>query len=167
MKPSLTSFATLGLVLATALAAPAARSTQYHDASAGTSCHPAAGNSGLFTRSNNYITNAGTVSQYVACSFVMSDASSTVQNTAYLAVHTESTQAGTRTVACGAQTGAYYGGANQVHAGSVMSHTFIAPGNISLIWTASTLPRSQPYHVMTMTCKLDPGTRMGLIEYVG
>jgi hypothetical protein len=147
--------------LAAALCCAPAQAT-YRDTSAGGACQPAAGNS--FTRGNNYITNIGTSTQYVICHFAMADAADVPTQASYLYVSTSSTIAGS-TINCTAQTGGYYLGVNHVGTSNARSYTFPSAGYYTLQWDASQIIRSSTYSTFTLNCRMDPGTRMGLIEY--
>ena len=167
MQSTKTSFAGLALTLAVGLtAAGNASAINYRDTSAGGACQPASGGaSGSFSHSNNYLTNIGTTTQYIICHFAMDDAEFTPTNTNLLNVHIQSTQAGTRIVTCTAQTGSFYNGVNQVYRNQTRTYTFSAAGHTYLDFDESVLTRTVPWHTFTLNCRMDPGTRVGLIEY--
>jgi hypothetical protein len=161
-KPGIAGLALL-LALGAAGSAPA---TMYRDTSAGGACQPASGAaSASFSHSNNYVTNLGTTAQYVICHFAMDDAVYTPSATELLVVHVQSTQAATRTVACSAQAGSFYNGTNQVYSAQLRSYTFSHADDAYLEFDHAAIVRGSPWHTFTLNCRMDPGTRVGLIEY--
>ena len=167
MQSTKISSALLALTLVAALASPgSADATVYRDTSAGGACHAANGaNAASFNFSNNYVTNTGTTTQYIICHLQMEDAFVPVA-TEFFAVHVQSTQAGTRIVSCSAQTGSFFNGVNQVKSAQVQAYTFSGPGSTDLNWNESTMARVSPWFTVTLNCRMDPGTRVGLIEYM-
>jgi hypothetical protein len=168
MKSTLTSLAAASVIVATVLSAPPSATAAYRDVSGGAACKGANGAaSASFTYSNNYLTNIGSTPQYIICNFQMDDASFVPAPTESLILHAYNTQAVSRTLSCSAQTGGYYYGSNYVASNSVKAHTFASVGSDYLTWTPSLLVRNYPYDVLTINCRLDPGIRVGLIQYRG
>jgi hypothetical protein len=166
MKATTTSFAAATFVLAAALAVPGSASATYRDTSAGGACQAASGaNEKSFNYSNNYVTNIGTTSQFVICHFAMADGQITPTATSFFAVNTQSTQAGVRIVSCSLQTGSFYNGANHIISNNVSAHTYDAVGYYRLDWTETAVVRNAVYDTVTLNCRMDPGTRLGIIEY--
>lgn len=150
-------------VLAIAVS-PRADATTFRNTSAGTACHAANGAvAASFVRSGNYITNTSSSTQFVICHFGMHDTDGLKAVTLFQ-IAISSTQPA-RTVVCTAQTGSYHHATNNVTSSVARSYTFPAVGWQYLQWTASALTRSVYWDVLTLNCRMDPGTRLGVIEY--
>jgi hypothetical protein len=150
------------LIVATAAASPA-QAAGYRNTSAGGACHPANGAATKFTRANNYITNNNATAQFVVCNFQMDDAANPPDVYIYLALYIQSASAGT-TVTCVAQTGNYDDLGNHVRSSASRTYTFASDGGASSLgWEPGTLVRLSSFDVLTLNCKMDPGTRLGTI----
>jgi hypothetical protein len=164
---NLTALVAVGIAAVALLGAGpvAAGTTTYRDTSGGGACHAASGGAaGSFTYGNNYITNTGTTTQYVICHFGMVDVVDLMPPTQLFQVSISTTVAN-RTVLCTAQTGAYFAGTNHIASSNARTHTFDAVGDFSLQWDASQIIRTSAYTTFTLNCRMDPGTRVGVIEY--
>jgi hypothetical protein len=160
-----TALGSLALVAIAAIAPSPASAVVYHDTTAGGACHAANGAAAShFTYGNHYVTNVGQTSEYVICLLVSDDIDAGTHSPAKLAVAISSTveQA---TVSCSAQTGSYFGGAINNHGSNAQTYTFATAGSSTLTFDTSKLPRQFLQDVVTLNCKMDPGTRLGLIEY--
>jgi hypothetical protein len=151
-------------LLFAAVALPA-RATAFRDASAGVACQAANGAlAGKFTHNLNYLTNVGTADAYVVCSLPMDDASGDPTPILLLTLEVFLPTQGS-TVACTAQTGAYFDGANQIKSSVAESYTSTAANvDWQLAWSGSALARMDPHHVLTINCKVPAGGRLGLIQ---
>ena len=136
---------------------------QYFDASAGAACHAANPAATKFQYTNHDLANLNPTAQFVVCDLHLHDFSSTPAPLTYLAVEIQSTAEAT--VTCVAQTGMYFSGTVTVRSSQTRSYSFVFPGGSnSLIFDTSTLARINPYDVLTLNCKMDPNTRLGLIQ---
>ena len=155
--------ALLCLAAAGALSMPAS-AERFRDSSAGAVCQAANGAvAAKFNRTLTYITNAGTTDAYVICHLPMDDASSTPDHVSRLTVEVTIPNAGGN-VACVAQSGAYYQGANHIYASQAQSYTAAGPNESATIdWTVP-MYRLNVFNVLTLNCKLPPGAKLGLIE---
>jgi hypothetical protein len=152
-------------VLAGSLANPAPAAITYRDASAGAACHAANGAlASKFTYNLNFVTNVGTTDAYVICSLPMDDASSLPDNIHTLSVAVQTSNPGA-TVTCVAQNGSFYDGINHIYNSASRSYTAIgANAAFFLTWDGAALHRDGIYAVLTINCKLPPGTKLGLIQ---
>lgn len=144
-------------------ASPASAST-YLYVSAGVACHPANGAlAAKFNRNLNYLTNSGTTDGYVVCHFQMADASGAVSPFGGIHVHMQGSASGA-TITCVAQVGAFFSGTNLIEGSLARTYTTIAPNeSVVLSWYGG-LVRDEFEDVVTLNCKLPPGTKMGLIQ---
>jgi hypothetical protein len=151
------------VLVAGALASPV-QAAVFRYTGAGGACHPANGASAAkFTRAPHYITNNNTTDQFVVCHLPMDDASSSPNGIGTVELHVWGANAGT-TVACVAQTGGFYFGSVHVRSAASRSHTFAAPGESwYLEWMAPALQRDGIGDTLALSCKMGPGTRLGLI----
>jgi hypothetical protein len=131
---------------------------------AGAACHPANGAAAAkFTRAPHYLTNNNTTDQYVVCHLPMDDASSTPNGIGKIELHIWGATAGTA-VSCVAQTGGFYDGIVRVRSTASRAHTFAAPGEAwYLDWSSPALLRDGIGDTLALSCKMGPGTRLGLI----
>jgi hypothetical protein len=156
--------------LAVSLAASSpAHALRARDTSAGGACHPANGAAaGKFTYGNLSLTNVGTVDQYVICHLQMDDDTTALYparpDTLSVAVTAGATPG---TVACVAQIGFHANGANYVRSSFSRSVTLAAGNNGWAYWDSTTAwTREFAYETLTLNCKVPPGFRMGLVEWL-
>jgi hypothetical protein len=161
------SFLRAAVAATTAIAAlaatPPASAMYYHAVSPGMACHAANPGATLIISSNHYLTNNNSTAQYVMCYLPIIDAVADGQQLAYLGVEISTFTGGT--VTCTAQTGAYLAATNMVHASASRTKTMSGSDIGSLHWDAGTLNRSSSSDSLTLNCRMDPGTRLGLISY--
>ena len=151
------------VMVASVALAPASDAGVFRYTGAGGACHPANGGSvPKFTRGPHHLTNNNTTDQYVVCHFAMDDATSSPNGLGKVELHIWSANAGA-TITCVGQTGAYYFGV--VHARSTVSrtHTFTAPGESHYLEWDAVLQRESLADTLSISCKMGPGTRLGLI----
>jgi hypothetical protein len=156
------AFAATIAIAALATASPATAGN-IHVASPGAACHAANPGATKFTAANHYLTNNNTTAQYVMCYLPLTDTSQTPQQLSYLGVEIYSTVAD-GTVTCVAQTGAYVGGALGIHSSATRTDT-LGMGDIGALAFGTSLVRNNTSAAVTLNCKMDPGTRLGLIMY--
>ena len=150
-------------VLCAATAASPSSAGPYRNVSAGSACHPANGAATKFTRANNYIINNNATAQFVVCNFEMDDASTTPVQNIYLALFMQSAHAGA-TVTCIAQTGHFDDGGNAIRTSAARATTFASDGAGSYLeWGTGVLLRDSSIDILTLNCKMDPGTRLGTL----
>ena len=150
-------------VLAAAMGASPASAAAYRNASAGAACHAANGAlASKFTFNLNYLTNIGTTDAYVICSLPMDDASTTPDTIIKLSV-SFTVPAALSTVTCVAQAGNYVTTNNIYHSAAESRTTASANQSLTMQWE-NYIPRGGVINVVTLNCKLPPGTKMGLIE---
>jgi len=165
MKMSTTSACALMAIAIAALSgsAPAAAAS-YRDTSAGSACHPM--NPGIaFTYSNNYLTNTTSSNQYVICHFQMNDdgSTATTKPTALDVAFASGATGGT--IVCGAQEGGFYSGTNFVTSSNGQNYVMAPNSNHFIIFNTTGLTRSVAWDVLTVSCRVPPGFKMGLIEW--
>jgi hypothetical protein len=160
-RTTLAAFATAVILAA---AAPASATT-YRDASPGAACHPANAGAAKFVSSSHTLTNNNTTTQYVICHLPLSDASTTPVSPSFLQVEIQSGGPDS-TVLCVAQTGYYAGGTLFVRSSASRSYTFVTQmGTEALVWGPGVLVRQNVGEVLTLTCRMDPFTKLGLIQF--
>jgi hypothetical protein len=168
MKIAPYAFALLATTLAATLPAigPAA-AANYRYASAGAACHAANGAlASKFTFNLNYLTNVGTTDANVICSLPMDDATATPDTLTWLSVSVLVPTQGA-TVTCMAQTGYFFNGVNTIYRSSAQTYTATQPNvAYTLQWNSYLLERADYVSVLTINCKLPPGTKLGLIQRV-
>jgi hypothetical protein len=155
---------TATLAIALGQSSPAT-ATAYRDASAGAVCHAANGAlAAKFTFNLNYLTNISNTDAYVICHLPMDDAAMTPDGVGKLTVHGLIPTAGT-TVTCVAQVGAFYDSTNHLYSSSAKSDTAATLNSeLYLSWDSVEVPRTSNFQVLSINCKLPPGTKLGLIE---
>jgi len=138
---------------------------EVRDYSAGTACRPANGAlAPKFNYNLHYLTNIGTVDAYVVCDVALDDPSQTPDELFLLNVDLLVPTVG-HTVTCVAQVGSFYSGQAHIVASSAVSATANAADDaIVLGWDTTKLVRNDVFKVLTLNCKLPPGTKMGLIQ---
>ena len=154
---------TLAIVLAAA--APAQAVNHYHADSGGAACHPASGAaSAKFTRSNHTLTNINTTDQYVVCSMSIDDiyGEPTRQVGNLTLWFTAGSTGGTPT--CSVQTGKHYAGHTQLSSAVTRSVVVAANTGEQLVWNGAELNRLSYHDVVTVSCRVPPGFRIGLLD---
>ena len=147
--------------------APAHASTQFHEASAGSACHPANGAAAAkFVRSMHTLTNNNTTEQYVVCDLRLDDVSGQPVRQVYLLRLFFTAGATGGTLWCAAQTGSHYYGTTHVTSSAAKSKALTAGDNGEVYWEAFELSRSSQEHLLGFNCKVPPGFRLGLIELI-
>jgi hypothetical protein len=168
MSPSIGKFAPVLATLAAALAlAPgAAQSNTYRDESAGTACQGSNGAASKFTYTMQYLTNVGTVDQYVVCDLTSHDATNQPLTPDVFRVNFTMAQAGS-TITCTVQTGSHHTGTNHIISSSAETYTSVNSNeNGYLDWEPASIVRNDPFDVLMLNCKVAPGTKVGLIQYI-
>jgi hypothetical protein len=165
MKMSTTSAcASMAIAIAALSGSAPAAASSYRDTSAGSACHPV--NPGIaFTYSNNYLTNTTSTNQYVVCHFQMDDdgALAVTKPTNLDIAFTSGATGGT--IVCGAQEGSFFNGVNNVTSSNGQNYIMGPSSNHFIIFNTAGLTRSVFYDVLTVTCRVPPGFKMGLIEW--
>jgi len=149
------------------LAAPApAHATIYMSTNAGGACKPAYGASNKFTFTEFYAHNIGTTDQYLVCNFAnftVGAASQAAQAVTMLRVFVGAGSiAGT--AVCTVKMGYWLGGTNTVASQATKSVVLPAFGTSPIEFSATDLPRSLEFQVLSMNCKLPGDAKMGLIQ---
>ena len=147
---------------------PTATAAKFRDTSAGGACHAANGAAAAkFSFGNHYLTNNATTDQYVVCHFQMDDEQAELITTPlFLAMTATAGPASGGTVTCLAQVGNYSMGATTITASATRSAPLAAGASTTLDWSGVSWGRTQHYQVMTLNCRLPPGFRMGLIQWL-
>jgi hypothetical protein len=154
--------ATLAAVLA--LTSGTTSAYTYRDESAGTACQGANGAASKFTYTMQYLTNVGTVDQYIVCDLTSHDVSASVLPILIFRVNYTMPQAGS-SITCTVQTGSHYNGANHIVSSSSKTYTSSNPNDFGVLDWGQTIYRNSTYDVVMLNCKVSPGTRVGLIQF--
>lgn len=160
----------LVLALLVALVVPLSADAQTYytqNASAGAACHPANGGAAArFVRANYTLTNNNTTDQYAVCHLPMQDTPGLTYAPLSLSIHVGAGNTG-GTFVCAAQTGSYTNNNSTViHSSSAQQATVLAFTNAWLEIDTSKLARSDHKQVLVLNCRLPPGGKLGLIEWV-
>jgi hypothetical protein len=164
-RPTMPSRLSL-MFLAFALAlAPIARGTTYvRSLSGGAACHPANGGSAAkFIRSNHTLANNNVTAQYVVCEVPLDDISLQVRQISGLVIWLTAGSTG-GSVTCTAQTGGHLSGHTRVTSSVARSQDIVANGHDLVSWVNPALVRASDADVVTVSCRLPPGFRVGLIQ---
>jgi hypothetical protein len=162
LRPALAATVVLA---ALAVSPPAAATVNYHASSPGAVCHAANPGATKFVAANQYLTNGNTTAQYVMCALAVVDPTDIPRQLAFLQMEIQSGGEGSA-VTCVLQTGYYGSGALTVRSSSSKTYTFVTVGGTNTFyWDAGSVVRDNTTHVLTLNCKMDPGTRLGTILY--
>jgi hypothetical protein len=154
------------LVAGLTLATGTATAYTYRDESAGTACQGANGAASKFTYTMQYLTNVGAVDQYIVCDLTSHDATNDPLTPSIFRVNFTMAQAGS-TITCVVQTGAHHSGTNHIISSASETYTSeSANANSFLDWDPGSIVRNNPYDVLMLNCKVPPGTKVGLIQYI-
>ena len=155
----------LAVVAALSMSTPA-DATTYRNTSAGTACQAANSAATKFQWTNHYVRNLNATSQFVVCTLPVSDtAYSPVLSPSSIIVNIQSGGPGS-IVTCIAQTGYFYDGAVTIHSSATRTYEFVTPDGASqLVFAADALTRLTALDTVTLNCKMDPYTKLGLIQY--
>jgi hypothetical protein len=153
------------LMASLALATAPAHALTYRDKSAGAACQGANGAASKFTYTMQYLTNVGPVDQYVVCDMTAYDVSNEPLTPYIFRVNFTMGQAG-GTITCVVQTGGHYSGSNVIRSSSAETATMGSLENGYLDWDPESIVRTQPYDVLMLNCKVPPGAKVGLIQYI-